>query len=394
MKNLLVFLLLFVSFPSWPFEVSGFTGLESLGFFHNPIAENQHNHYLSAVAEIEVFHLWDNNNQEFALVPYLRLSQHDNHRSHFDLRELNWFLVQEDWELRVGIIKEFWGVAESQHLVDIINQTDLVENSDTEDKLGQPAVQLSIIGEDWGNLDLYFLTGFRERTFPGEEGRLRSQPAVEVGDARFEKSGAEKHLGFAFRWSHTYDEWDIGISHFYGTGREPTLLPEIGLNGEIKLIPYYPLIQQTGLDLQLTRDDWLWKLEAIVRSGQGNTFFASTAGFEYTWFDVDSSGIDLGLVVEYLYDSRGFNSAALFQDDILIAFRLGFNDVQSSALLAGVIFDRSQGSRFINVEASRRLGDSWKAELEIRLFSSVKESDPGFLIRHDDHLRFELSYHF
>ncbi len=35
----------------------------------------------------------------------------------------------------------YWGVAESNHLVDIINQTDAVESFDGEEKLGQPMVQ-------------------------------------------------------------------------------------------------------------------------------------------------------------------------------------------------------------------------------------------------------------
>jgi len=58
--------------------------------------------------------------------------------------------------LQVG----FWGVTEFQHLVDIINQTDLVENIDTEDKLGQPMINLALIN-DWGTVDLFIMPYFR-----------------------------------------------------------------------------------------------------------------------------------------------------------------------------------------------------------------------------------------
>ena len=44
--------------------------------------------------------------------------------------------------LLVGAAKVFWGTAESRHLVDIINQTDAVEDIDEEDKLGQPMVKV------------------------------------------------------------------------------------------------------------------------------------------------------------------------------------------------------------------------------------------------------------
>ena len=50
--------------------------------------------------------------------------------------------------------REFWGVTETAHRVDILNQTDQVESFDGEDKLGQPMVNFSW-SKDWGTLDLY-----------------------------------------------------------------------------------------------------------------------------------------------------------------------------------------------------------------------------------------------
>ena len=55
-------------------------------------------------------------------------------------------------ELRAGIGRVFWGVTESYHLVDVINQTDLVENVDRKDKLGQPLVNFTLV-RDWGALE-------------------------------------------------------------------------------------------------------------------------------------------------------------------------------------------------------------------------------------------------
>ena len=66
----------------------------------------------------------------------------------FDIRELNYLLFGETWEVRLGVDKVFWGTTEFVHLVDIVNQTDLVEDVDGEDKLGQPTVNLSV-PSDW-----------------------------------------------------------------------------------------------------------------------------------------------------------------------------------------------------------------------------------------------------
>jgi hypothetical protein len=392
-KSCIAALLLLHSYTLSALELSGYVGLESLGFLHNPSFPQQHNHYLSAVIQPQLIHEWDNGKQSLTFVPFFRLSQHDSRRSHFDIRELTWLKASDTWELRTGIRKVFWGAAESQHLVDIINQTDLVENSDTEDKLGQPMINLALI-RDWGTLDLFLLPGFRERTFAGSEGRLNF-PLLNQGAARFEKSGFEKQVAYAFRWSKAIAEWDMGLSYFYGTNRTPTIVPEFDGSGNLKqTVPFYENIHQTGLDVQYTKGNWLWKLETIVRAGQGKTFVAATGGLEYSFYNVFECGLDIGLLAEYLYDSRGRNGQTFFQDDIMTGLRFGFNDEQSTEVLAGIIFDRTSNTKFYSVEASRRLGDSFKLELEARFFSDVDKNDFAFFLRQDDHIRAELSYHF
>ena len=79
-------------------------------------------------------------------------------RTHADLREAYFLLFGEigdgEWELRVGIDQVFWGVTESQHLVDIINQIDLVEHPNGETKLGQPMVNITY-SSDWGIVEFF-----------------------------------------------------------------------------------------------------------------------------------------------------------------------------------------------------------------------------------------------
>ncbi|WP_051906900.1 AMIN domain-containing protein [Methylomarinum vadi] len=376
-------------------DIYGYVGVENLTFWHKGLAPEQHKNYVSGVFQGNFYKQWDDGRQSFAFVPFYRYSQYDNRRTHFDIRELTWVMVEEKWELRTGFRKVFWGVAEGLHLIDIINQTDLVENPDTEDKLGQPMINLALIN-DWGTVDLFVMPGFRERTFSGVEGRFRLIPQIAVGDALFDRHGLEKHMSYAARWSHYIGNWDIGISHFYGMNREPRFIPSFDSQGRlVKLRPFYETINQTSLDLQMTHESWLWKLEAMVRSGMGKTYFAAVGGLEYTLFDLYETGLDLGFVLEYMYDTRGSrNFYAPFQDDFLTALRFGFNDVQSTEILAGVLFDRTSNSKFYNIEASRRIGDSWKIEAEMRIYAGSPAYDSLYFLRQDDHVRVELSYHF
>ena len=57
------------------------------------------------------------------------------------------------------------------------------------------------------------------------------------------------------------------------------------------MIATYDLIQQAGLDVQYTRDAWLWKLEGILRDGHCDLFAAAVGGFEYTLYQVFQSAL-------------------------------------------------------------------------------------------------------
>ncbi len=126
----------------------------------------------SASVQLEYYRGWQDDRRSVTFSPFLRVDSADSERTHADLREFFFSAVGDNWDVHIGAKRIFWGVTEFHHLIDIVNQTDLVENLDTEDKLGQPMVHLSLI-RSWGVLDLMLLTGFRERTFPGTDGRLR-----------------------------------------------------------------------------------------------------------------------------------------------------------------------------------------------------------------------------
>ncbi len=373
-------------------ELSGFVAVESRGFFNDALFPDQKRDNASFALQPEYYHEWESGSS-FTFVPFARLDSADSERTHFDVRELNYLYLGDNWELRAGFGKVFWGTTEFVHLVDIINQTDLVENIDGEDKLGQPMIHLSI-PQDWGVVDFFVLPYFRERTFPGIKGRLRSAVLIDTDRARYENADEEWHPDFAVRYSHTIGDWDIGIYHFNGTGREPTLLSDVDSNGNPFFIPYYEQINQTGLDLQLVAGEWLWKLEALYRTGQGESYFAGVGGFEYTFVGIAETRMDLGIIGEWAYDDRGDAATTAFENDLMLGLRLAVNDAASTELLAGASFDLNTSSRALSLEASRRFGDNWKATFEARGFFNLPASDPSYSLRDDDFFQIELAYYY
>lgn len=333
-------------------------------------------------------HVSESGNSVFDFRGLVRYDSADDERSHIDINELTWLYVKDSWEYKAGIGKVYWGVAESQNLVDIINQTDFVESVDGDSKLGQPMISVSKYTE-FGAFQSYVLPYFRERTFAGKAGRLRTNPYVNTSAVEYELDKEESHIDYAFRWSHNLGDFDVGVSYFNGTGRDPVFSLS---DDKSYLIPTYVQVEQVGLDVQGTFDSWLLKFEAIDRSAserfQGQNFNSAVAGVEYSFFDVLESGIDIGVVAEYSYDKRG--NAAPFDDYALIAARFAFNDEQSTDLFFGCSADTT----LCLIEGSRRLGDEYKLTLTGNIFSDVADDSIFVSQRSDSYLQLGLSYFF
>ena len=374
-------------------ELTGYVSAEGRVFLNPSIYKGQKDHNASLALSPELYHEWRSGAESVTFAPLLRLDSADPERTHFDVRELFYLRVLEGFEVGIGLRKVFWGVTESQHLVDIINQTDLVEGPDGEEKLGQPMVSLSMEGA-LGTLDLYLLPYFRERTFPGRRGRLRTEPYVYSGDPLYESSSKERHVDSAARDGVTLGGFDIGLSHFHGTSREPGFVPGTDNNGRSALIPYYEQIDQTGLELQFTGGPWLLKFEGIHRASEQENFSALTTGFEYTLYNALGTQADLGLLTEWLYDDRGESASTPMEDDIMAGLRLALNDVEGTEVLLGVVRDLSGSATLGFVESSRRITDHWKAVVEARIFGSIDSTDPLFTLRDDDLVKVELYYYF
>ena len=374
-------------------EWSGSLTPELQVFFQDPDTGPDYRTDLSVAFEPQYYLSWDEGDQALVVRPFARLDQRDGRRSHLDLRELNWLMVSGDWEWLVGVGKVFWGVTEFVHLVDIINQTDQVEDTDGEDKLGQPMVKLAWL-RDWGAMEVYVMPYFRERTFAGRGARLRPALVVDTHRSQYESGAKRHHMDLAARISGTLGVVDVGLSQFIGTAREPELTLGTDGRGRPVLIPRYNQIRQTGLELQAILGDWLWKLEALRQDNPAEDFFAAIGGFEYTFFGVFETAADIGVVSEYSYDGRDEHLVAPFQNDLFLGLRLTRNDVQSTQLLAGLAVDLDNRARTIRIEAARRFGDHWKLDLELQTFSNLSEKDPLFDLDDDGFVRFDLGYFF
>jgi len=378
------------------FELTGSAGAESRLFAEKGALPGQLDTFQGSL-ELEMDARWylGDGRWDIVAVPYARLDAHDSRRTHFDMREAYVRYNGDGWSARAGMAKVFWGVAESVHLVDIINQSDSIEDLDNEDKLGQPMLELST-QQDWGQITGYVMPFFRKRTFPGEEGRLRLPFLVDNDLARFDQ-GADDDAGvdFALRYSHYFGDWDVGLSFFRGANREARFVFDAGAGA---FAPYYDDITQFGVDLQYTKDAWLWKFEGIVRDTAFETYAAAVGGVEYSFYGVTEAGADLGVLVEFQYDGRtddpAINPISVADQDVMIGARYTMNDAADTSVLAGVVTDLGDASMSAILEATKRFGDYWVGEIEGRFFMNVDEGNALYGFKDDSHLMLRLTRYF
>ena len=316
-----------------------------------------------------------------------RYDDKDNNRTYFDLQKFKYEYFLDDATLSIGNDIIFWGVNESFHVVDIINQSNLAENLAGTKKLGQPMLALSLYDEI-GDVSIYVMPYFRERIFPGNNGRPRYAAEIEKDTVSYESSKEEKKVDIAIRFSKVVDDFDIGISHFRGNARDPELTVN---QSTLKLDQYYPILSQTSIDIQATKESWLYKLEALTGKVESENHIKIAGGVEYTFYGVNDSPQDLGIVAEYLFDDRSSNP---FNNETALAIRWNKNDIYATTLLAGAYLDlRGDSNRFF-CEYEKRLSDDLKLFLDASLNGHINSKDFTYAFSEDSSLTIKIAKYF
>jgi hypothetical protein len=278
----------------------------------------------------------------------------------------------------------FWGVSESQHLVDVINQRDLAVGGQGYVKMGQPMLALAAL-QRWGIVKLILMPWFRERRFDGRAGQLWSPTPVDATQPVYESGARGSHLDWAIRWSRTIGDWDFGLSHFSGTRREPGFLPGKDTSDRAVLVPYYEVVQQTGLDVGWTRGKWLWKLEAVTLDPMNGRYFATVGGLEYAFADYFS------LFAEYLFDSRGDAATTSFADDLFVGARLLLQD---GHMEGGAFVDRETWNSVLRLAVTWRLDSAATLAVEAGTFLGDESLEPALAPSQHDYLSLAVTRYF
>ena len=278
----------------------------------------------------------------------------------------------------LGNRQEFWGKTESKNVVDVINQSDASANEGKSAKLGAPSISAERY-LDIGDLQLWYISGFREKTFNDSD--AHPSGGLPLNSADYARNNAKTADDYAARLSSFAGNWDLAGSVFYGTARNPILT--VADDGSA-LNPYYALQKSIGLEAQYTGDVTLLKWESLhgtQSSLYGNhDFSAAVAGIEYTFYGPFDSIWDIGLIGEIQHDDRPQAAANQFG---VAGIRMIFNDIADSNMLFLASTDRKADQSFISFEASRRINNYSSVKLNSQ-FYNARSSTASFSTLSDD----------
>ncbi len=391
-------------FQEWSVESWGTVTFGSRIFLDDPAYPGQKGNQHSLTFEPTVYFESAEGNS-FTLTPFIMIDSTDSERTHVDIREAYYltygFLGESEWELRFGIDQVFWGTAESNNPVNIINQTDFVVHPNGENKLGQPMVHGTLAG-DWGMLDVIVMPYHRPRTFSGVKGRFRAPVPVETSrkQIKYESSSGRRNVDWAARYGNSLGPLDFGVSFFDGTSRDPLLFPN-KIEQPDMLIQHYNLIKQLGLDVQVTLGAFLGKAEWITREGittldnKKSRYHASVIGGEFAIYGIFESEADLTLFAEWNHDTRGESATTPLQNDLFLATRYAFNDILDTDITVAIIEDLDYDTRTLNIEFNRRLSDTFSLTAEAFKFLQEDSKDvQSKNIFSDEYVSLDISYSF
>ncbi len=378
------------NFTSVEYDIKGYLEYEYRYFPQNDNKKiaSKFNHSIST--SFDLFVGFTEDDLFLIFTPFLRLDQKDPARTILDINEFYLAINKSDWELKIGSKQLFWGVLESNHLVDIVNQTNAAENIDLEDKLGQPMLNFTMVSE-WGVFDVFLLAMQRKRRFSSEEGRPHTGFEPFLKNGAFDDRG--ENFDYIFRYENSGTLFDLGLYYFEGLARSPIFISENPETPQDSLVAY-PKINQFAADLQITLANTLLKFEGLYRKSRVDDNGAFGIGFEHTLYGIFGSNNDLGVLAEYHWDSRDSDTVFQFSNDLFFGLRLNTNQAHDGQILLGILNSLDNCSSTAFIEGSMRFAKNWKFYFEGRIFSLIDNNHSLSNLSDDSYIQLSLAKFF
>ncbi|WP_199610179.1 hypothetical protein [Flocculibacter collagenilyticus] len=310
----------------------------------------------------------------------------DEARRYIDIRKANLYFRKNDFTFGAGVDTFFWGVSESINVVNVMNQSDLMESLDGKVKLGQTFVSVSNRFSN-GDISFYYLPEFRAITFPE-----RPSYGLPIAD-HDQYEDDKKDGGFAARGLFYYDQFEFAVSYFKGTRRSPILMRQSPSSP--LLTPYYLQTENMMFDGVYLSEDFTLKLEAKAGKELNNGFTTANLGIEYPSYLFADYIEEVTFIAEYVFDDRKLTAETHGQNDLFIGAKFDFGDTNQGRVRFLYSYDFDYSGQYAELSYQYRLNDYVRVKAKVMKVLTAEPTDQRlYALTGEEFAKFSLHYAF
>jgi len=342
---------------------------------------------------------------------YARVDKKDQNRSFVALEDAYFSsYLLEEYKVLAGYKLFNWTATEAFHPADVINSRNFDSNLENLEKKGELTLEFEAPFFD-GVLQFYYFPRFEQPEYPGEQSRLSSvklerSVVVDGVDSTTNEYWTNQ---FAIRMTQSLFDADISLHYLSHIDRN---MPMIGTTNYTTVLgnlqpltsqitPYYYRKSQIGGTYQQVFGDLIVKFEfanrtfeqdksiltaksAALKAANAGNYEAkfienhTEAAFGLEYVLSLPGGVDANFFFEgngiFGVDEQERIDRSTFQRDIMLGFRIAFNDVMGTEIYTTLITDIERDNEYLlNAKISRRLSDNWKFEGGLRVIEAPQK---------------------
>lgn len=310
----------------------------------------------------------------------------DDSRSYSNIRQANIYVNNNNFTFGLGVDTFFWGVSESINVVNVLNQSDIMESLDGKVKYGQTFVSINTRFSN-GDFSFYYLPLFQEQSFPERPsyGLAISKNAVFEHD--------KKRGGIAARGLFYFDRLEFALSYFKGT-RRSALLARHATEMAV-LTPYYIQTVNYLVDGVYIAEDFTLKFEAKTGLEQNAGFTTFNLGIEYPSYAFSKLVEEVIFIAEYAFDDRKLSAETHGQNDIFLGgkFNFGYSEQGNVRFLYSYDFDYR--SQYAELSYEYRLNDYFRFKAKaLKVLSAPERDQRLYALSGEEFINLSLHYAF
>lgn len=387
MKNILLTALMFVTLYSYEVEYKSNISFKTVDYNNY-----QNENYIFGDTKVDIA---TDNFDIKSDIEYLYSTNYKQKR-YVDINELYMVKEYDDYRVQGGKMIKFWGELEGFNVTDIFNhQNHHFDPFDKEKKLGSYGVDLTYY-KDESSLELGVKLYEDDKKYPeiNNPYTISQLPYSKELQSQNSKDRPSVYLKYDFTLGDDIQS-DNKFILYSGYDNKRYFIP---VNNT--LYQYAYRVNKALFLSNIVYGDTIFKLESshtkIKNDKMMSDYTQIGLGVENGFYDI--GGVDINLFSEYyryIYSDdtkvKFVDNSETYDNDILLALKLNFNDTSSTELKSGIVYDMKNYEKIFKTQFQSRIMDNVVLKAE---YLQIISKTNTLLTKYENHNRAALALNY